>query len=119
MTFDLPFPKVSDLSQNARHHWRKRAGLVKAARREGWAVAASEVARSLPALNERPLPVQITFHPPDLRPRNFDNCISALKAYADGVADAIGVPDEHWRVSYHQGDPVKGGKVTVRIGGAP
>lgn len=116
MRFALPFPNVSALSLNARNHWAKRARLVKAARRVGWALAAEAFANA-PVTPERPLPIKFTFHPPDKRNRNADNCITALKAYADGIADAIGVPDEQWRPEYAFAEQVKGGCVIVEIGG--
>ena len=119
MTFDLPYPPAK-LSPNARVHWAVRSSLVKGYRTACWAITNTVKRRAEPTPDwPRPLPVQITFHPPDKRLRDRDNIIAAFKAGADGVADAIGVDDAHWLPTYHQGDPVKGGKVTVRIGGAP
>jgi len=118
MQFALPFPPVSKLSHNARLHWAQRAKLVKAARREGWALAAEAFAHA-PIPDTRPLPVRFEIHAPDKRCRDLDNIISALKPYCDGIADAIGVDDAHWSHTYTHAEPIKGGCVIVTIGGEP
>ena len=115
MQIRLPYPPAK-LSPNKRLHWAARAQAVAKYRRE-CAVLARHF-RDLPrTLSPRPLPVKITFHPPDKRRRDRDNMIAAFKAGADGVADAIGVDDAHWSPTYAVGEPVKGGCVIVTIGG--
>ena len=117
MTFDLPYPPAK-LSPNARLHWAQKAKLVRGCRVESWAIVlkATHGARDAIEAMPRPLPVLIRFHPPDKRRRDRDNAISAFKAFADGIADAIGVDDADWSPTYLMGEPVKGGKVTVTIG---
>lgn len=111
---DLPWPEPR-LSPNARLHWAERARLVRDARLLAWTLARS-VAPPERWSRERPLPVQILFHPPDRRRRDRDNMIASFKSYADGIADAIGVDDADWLPTYRVCGVVKGGKVTVEIG---
>ena len=111
MTISLPYPPAN-LSPNARLHWAAKARAVRVYRLIAWTNAYGYLADT----SERPLPVQITFHPPDRRRRDRDNMIAAFKAGADGIADAIGVDDGEWSPTYLVGEPVKGGKVTVTIG---
>ena len=55
--------------------------------------------------------------------RNYpdaDNCLSASKAYLDGIADALGVNDR--RFVHHpfvKDETFKGGKVVIRITKGP
>jgi crossover junction endodeoxyribonuclease RusA len=60
--------------------------------------------------------VEITFFPPDRRRRDDDGMIGAFKAGRDGIADALGCDDHTFRPAYHFGEPVKNGRVVVRIG---
>lgn len=47
-----------------------------------------------------PPAVSIAFYPPDLRARDDDGMIGAVKHARDGIADAIGHDDATWRPSY-------------------
>ncbi len=59
---------------------------------------------------------QYTFYPPDRRRRDQDNYSAAMKAYQDGVADALGVDDSCFQMAAPEwGDVVRGGKVTLRL----
>lgn len=62
-----------------------------------------------------PIPIELTFCPPDARARDDDNFEAAFKAGRDGVAAAWGVDDSRFRVTKHLGAPVKGGAVIVRL----
>ncbi len=43
------------------------------------------------------LHLTLTFHMPDKRHRDADNCLAAAKAGLDGMADALGVNDRHFQ----------------------
>lgn len=47
----------------------------------------------------------------------MDNAIASLKGASDGVADAIGVDDARWSVTYAFGEPTEGGAVNFEIRG--
>lgn len=115
MIITLPYPPAK-LSPNKRLHWAARAQIVAKYRRSAWALTmeAMGVAWCPPA--KRPLPITITFHPPDNRRRDRDNMIAAFKAGADGVSDAIDVDDADWSPTYAVGEPIKGGCVKIKIG---
>lgn len=115
MKVTLPYPPAK-LSPNKRLHWAARAQIVAKYRRECRILTRGKIDIA-PWAGPEPMPVQITFHPPDKRRRDRDNMIAAFKAGADGVADAIGVDDADWSPTYAVGEPVKGGCVIVKIGG--
>ena len=63
---------------------------------------------------ERPK-VRVQFSPPDNRRRDLDGMIASHKAAQDGIADALGVDDSKFEVTYTIGPPIKGGAVIVQI----
>lgn len=84
----------------------------KAARKMAWATAKEH---RLKPIKAEKVNVTITFHQPDKRTRDLDGVISAFKSYQDGLADAIGIPDERWNPEYRFGEIVKGGKTEVQF----
>lgn len=105
----LPWPSAV-LSPNDRSSWPLKARAKAAARKTAWGLAL-EVRQPLQA----PLSVSYTFHPPDNRRRDLDNMLGMMKSASDGIADAIGVDDRHWRPTLEWGPVVKGGEVVVRL----
>jgi len=109
----LPWPS-KDLSPNARVHWARKSRATRTARTEAWLVTG--------AVCRRPgwprAAVALTFHPPDKRRRDLQNCIGSAKALVDGIADALGIDDSLFDCSYQFGEPVKGGAVHVTLRGA-
>lgn len=118
MIISLPWPDKR-LSPNARLHWKAKVGPRQDARRRaGWLTVAAAgywtVKDALKA-SEGPIPVRITFYPPDKRHRDDDNMIASFKAWRDGVADALGVDDRRFRPHYFFADPAKPGRVEVQF----
>src|SRR3546814_725172 len=62
-----------------------------------------------------PLPVKITFCPPDRRHRDDDNMIASFKSGRDGMCEALGLNDRLLRPEYHFSDPITGGAVIVEV----
>lgn len=58
----------------------------------------------------------VTFNPPDKRQRDRDNMIASVKAYQDGIADALGANDHTFSPEYRFGNPEILGRVVVEIG---
>lgn len=108
---ELPWP-AKPLSPNTRQHWAVKAHSVKAARDEAFYLVRSVCKTSQPW--ER-VAVSMTLCPPDNRRRDRDNMISSMKAATDGIADALGVDDSRFEITYSIGSPIKGGAVTVTI----
>lgn len=107
----LPWPD-SRLSQNARVHWGQKSAATKAARHEaGWAVR--RCFKGKPGWDRAK--VDLTFCPPDERRRDLQNCIGSAKALIDGVADALGIDDAKFDISYAFGAATHGGSVLVTI----
>lgn len=92
----LPWPDKS-LSQNARVHWSKRAKATKAAREyAGWATKAAKIKIE----GDGAIYLHVYFYPPDNRRRDGTNMLGSSKAIFDGIADALGVDDVRFHVSY-------------------
>lgn len=118
MIVSLPWPPKG-LSPNARLHWAQQAKLKSVARQSAdWFAKA---AMPLPVRQhigggDAPIPLKVTFYPPDRRRRDDDNMVASFKSYRDGLADALGVDDRRFRPSYEFAEPEQPGKVEVRIG---
>jgi crossover junction endodeoxyribonuclease RusA len=110
----LPWPP-RPLSPNAREHWavvggakkRYRLACFMLARQMDWAFP-----------EEGPIHLDIEFVPPNKRAHDLDNCLAAIKAGLDGVADAWGVNDQRFTLAIHKADRV-GGMVKITRGAAP
>ena len=111
MIVELPWPAAL-LSSNARPHHMAKARAVKTARTLAWWRCRAE---RIPALPAQTLPVTITFHPPDNRRRDRHNCQDQVKAYIDGIAEAVGIDDFHWRIDWAWGDNAPSGKVVFTL----
>jgi crossover junction endodeoxyribonuclease RusA len=112
---ELPWP-AKELSPNARGHWAKMARFKKGAREFAYWTLMQTGMRTvyIEWLNDVPQ-ITITFCPPDKRRRDLDNAIASFKSAQDGIADALGIDDSRWAVSYRFGDVVKGGRVVVQL----
>lgn len=107
---ELPFPPAK-LSGHAKGKWWNTSGLV--AKHREWARKATLAANpTVPETGD--IRVVMTFYPPDRRGDrlNFPN---RAKAYWDGIADALKVNDSRFLPAYYFGEPVKGGKVVVKV----
>ena len=102
--FILPFPP-SVLNPNTRAHWSKKAGAAKKYRSDcAW------IASRYPAMKK----FKITFRPPRAGKRDRDNLIAAFKAGQDGLADAWGIDDSLFEITYAPlGEKLKDGGVIV------
>jgi crossover junction endodeoxyribonuclease RusA len=107
---ELPWPAPC-LSANARVHWRRKSAATKIHRE--WAYFAALEAR--PKHPNGDIPVSVTFYPPNNR-LDRANMPHLVKAYFDGIADAMKINDRRFLPSFHFAEPVKGGRVIVRIG---
>ncbi len=111
---ELPWPP-KELSPNARHHWAAAARAKKAFRSRCRALGEGQALASVKNGAQRVL-VSLTFFPPDKRHRDWDNMLASMKAGLDGLADAMGVDDSRWRLSFNVSDVVeKGGLVLVTV----
>ncbi len=107
----LPWPP-KELSLNSSAKLRKKISAKKAYRYACWVEALSAKLRDT---GVRPLPVKITFHPPDKRARDCDNMIGQFKRGQDGVATALCVDDKHFAPEYVFADPIRGGAIIFEV----
>jgi hypothetical protein len=107
----LPFPDAKLAGHNA-GHWRALAGVVRKHRE--WAKYAA-LAAAIPVPDEGDILLTVTFIPPNRRGDriNFSN---RMKAYFDGIADALGVNDSRFLPAYKYAEPAMPGKVIVEVG---
>lgn len=97
MIVKLPWPSPA-LAPNRSNgkHWGTVAALKAKSKADAYALAKN-------ALNGRKFdpdadfPVSIVFLTPDRRRRDVDGMLSSLKSSLDGIAQAIGVDDRHFR----------------------
>lgn len=120
MIITLPWPDKR-LTPNAkrRKHWRSYRPLEKADRETGYWRTLMRVGATLrSAITEGngPIPIKVTFFPPDRRKRDDDGMIGAFKHMRDGIADALHCDDNRFRPEYHFSEPQKPGRVEVTIG---
>lgn len=110
----LPFPS-SAMSGHAKGHWRVKAAQTK--RHRDIAYWATKEARpSVPADGD--IRIRVLFVPPDRR-SDRANFPVRMKAYFDGIADALGVNDRRFVPSYEFAEPQKPGHVLVTVEAAP
>jgi len=111
---ELPFP-AKVLWPNGRGHWSAKSRAFKA--HKDWACVALMAARGLS--REKPtsrVDWSVTIHPKTRNVIDRDNAHASLKAYADGIAQALGVDDKLFNTpSLTFGEPVKGGLVRIEI----
>lgn len=107
----LPWPEKA-LHSNSRAHWAEKARAVKDARNAAWAVS-MQTPRVPCAPKAR---ILIEYYPPTKR-GDVHNVPYSLKAYIDGIAEAMGCDDRGFDVDYPRvwAGSGKPGKVVFRI----
>ena len=117
---ELPWPDKA-LSPNSRVHWGQKAKAAKAARIIGtFQAMLAGCKKGMFDGYEGKLHLWIDYYAKTRNYPDADNCLSASKAYLDGIADALGVNDR--RFVHHpfvKDETCKGGKVVIRITKGP
>lgn len=114
----LPWPDKI-LNPNSRAHWAAKSKAVKKYRDN---VAKCCLAAQLHIHKHSlikggfPLPIEITFFPPDKRKRDLDNMIASFKSGQDGIADITAINDCHFEVTYSVSNRPDFAGVKVQIG---
>ena len=103
--FDWPVPA---LSPNARLHWSVKARAAKQYRLHCYMLAKN-------AKLEKRVNLHIVFMPPDNRKYDLDNLIARMKSGLDGLADALGVNDNQFKIQAVMSATLRTGKVRVRV----
>lgn len=109
----VPWPDGA-LSPNARHHWRKVAEAKRIYRAECHALAMQAggnlISKALNAAVSAgaKILVHCEFYPPDKRHHDDANVMYRMKSGIDGLADALGIDDRHFKTSYDLQETVAG-----------
>lgn len=112
MQVTLPWPH-KDLSPNARPHFRALARAKKIYRKVCWACAL-EAGMGGVFDKDAKLKVKVEFFQPDRHRRDEDNMIASMKAGFDGLSDALGVDDRHFKYDWQFPTDI-GGFVRITI----
>lgn len=112
-TITLPWPNAK-LTPHAKGNWHEKARATKEARNLAWAVA-----MEAPRVERNPkAEILVEYWPKDFR-SDCQNAHGRMKAYIDGIADAMGCDDRHFRVDFPRvfagRDPAGKGKVLFHI----
>lgn len=96
MQIKLPWLDMSLMPnrKNGRHWGGTQAAKVKARDTAYWM---TKQALTPGVQLTGPLPLIITYYAPDGRHRDLDNLLAASKSVIDGIAQAIGVDDKHFK----------------------
>ncbi len=111
MQVTLPWPP-KELSPNARKHFMALARTKRKYREVCRVLALAAGVRALAGIDR--LHVELTFYPPDRRPRDQDNMLAAMKSGLDGLADALGLDDRKFKTTFQVADQI-GGMVKVEL----
>lgn len=104
------------LWQNRRVHWSKRAASASLYRAEARVTTQCQLGFDYVRTSDSPR-LTFRFHPPDKRRRDLQNMPATAKSAIDGIADALGCDDQHFRCVWPEtwGEVIKGGKVQIEI----
>lgn len=109
---NLPWPDKT-LSPNARVHWAIKARAAKNARKNAYWAGMSE---GLHKIKTNAVSITRVYSPPNRQRRDKDNLDASMKAYLDGLSDALGIDDYHFDLEKSAiSEPVKNGNVCFII----
>jgi crossover junction endodeoxyribonuclease RusA len=115
LLIELGWPAKA-LSPNARDHFMTVSRFKKASKDTAyWATKAVIGHATFPHDGKSPVPFVITAYPPDKRSRDDDNLIAQTKSARDGIAMALGIDDKFFATRVQWAEPVRNGKVVIRI----
>lgn len=120
----LPWP-LKALNPNSRGHWSKKARAAEIYRYTCKVYAKQALQKAgydLQPLKDlvdagQQIHVHLDFYPPNRRARDDDNVVAAFKSGRDGLADALGIDDCHFRTHpfLHRDEVVLDGEVRVVV----
>lgn len=106
------------LSPNTGVHHMTRHRFKKAARTTAFWETRIKLGRDKFEHDGGEIPVRVTWHQVQGKPApDADNALATVKAHLDGIAEALGVDDKHFRPSIVLGEPTPGGRVVITVGG--
>lgn len=115
LTLTLPWPDRA-ITPNGRSSWQKKARLTASARKTAAGLALEQLRGTKPKWKSAQL--AWTLHPKTANFPDDNNAGGYVKAFCDGIADALRMNDADFHSTYSMGSPVKGGAVHVTVRGA-
>lgn len=115
MRVSLPYPdKCLWPNGGQKTHFGKIARLKK--KHKAWAWLAAQ-GQTFPVVGDLPIPVHLIVYAKPKGPLpDRDNCIAAMKAYQDGIAEAIGIDDKHFAEPKVTFSDVRNGHFVIEVG---
>jgi len=113
MQVTLPFPP-KELNPNQKPHWAVLARIKKKYRELSWVLSLKSGLTPEAIEGWKQADVHLNFFAPDRRARDGDNMLAAMKAGLDGISDALGMDDKHFKVTFDVSDDI-GGMVKVTV----
>lgn len=109
---ELPWPpaKLSPNGSHGHYHAHRRAAAIY---RDQCSKFLSD--QPVPRVFADRVMVELTYCPPTKRLCDLDNLLARTKHGIDALADAMGVNDQIFEYWLRRGEPVKHGKVVVRL----
>ena len=100
ITITLPWPSTK-LSLNVRSHWAVRSAATRKARRDAFYATCEAAPPGVREAMSRAAGIRASavFTPPVQRNHDQTNLQGRMKAYEDGIVDAIGIDDSRWQWS--------------------
>lgn len=97
LTITLPWPDTS-LMPNRKNgkHWGSTQAAKVRARQDGYFGAKQSIGTGSISKQDR-MPIKVTFVAPDKRSRDLDGLLACIKPQLDGIAQALGIDDKHFR----------------------
>jgi crossover junction endodeoxyribonuclease RusA len=112
VTIVLPYPDRALWPNGRAHYMAKNRAFQKAKADAGWAAKAARI-----RIGNSPIPIHLIVKPKAKGPApDADNCVSACKAYLDGIAAAIGVNDRHFAAPTVEIATERTGQFIISIG---
>ena len=108
----LPWIKFSESGGNKRGHWRTHEAHRKSAIDTGYTAALNYDFQKRNITKTRGYEVRIVIKPPTNRYADWDNIVSGLKYYQDGICKALEIDDNQISLAtVERGLPIKGGSI--------
>lgn len=113
MRLDLPYPHKA-LWPNGRPHWAEKSRETK--KHKAWAWTAAK-ARRLSAVSDGKILIHITVHGKKTGPLpDEDGVVGSVKAYLDGISEAIGINDRHFAAPTVSFADTRTGRFIIEVG---
>jgi crossover junction endodeoxyribonuclease RusA len=110
---ELPWPPAKLSPNGSRGCYHAHASAARKYRGECLKLLSSQTVPKLYV--DPPVMIELVFCPPTKRLSDLDNLLARTKQGVDALAEVMGINDQAFEFTLRRGDPVKHGKVMVRL----